>query len=46
MRWIAGGPFLMGSADFYPEERPVRCVRVGGFWIDAHPVTVSAFAAS
>ena len=43
MRWIAGGPFLMGSEDFYPEERPVRRVQVGGFWIDAHPVTVSAF---
>jgi hypothetical protein len=22
MRWIPGGTFSMGSADFYPEERP------------------------
>lgn len=31
--WIAGGSFSMGSADFYPEERPVHRVTVGGFWI-------------
>jgi formylglycine-generating enzyme len=43
MRWVAGGPFAMGSADFYPEEAPVRTVEVGGFWIDEHPVTVAAF---
>jgi hypothetical protein len=24
MTWIPGGAFLMGSADFYPEERPPR----------------------
>jgi hypothetical protein len=30
----------MGSADFYPEERPVRRVDVDPFWIDEHPVTV------
>ena len=39
MRWIPGGEFLMGSEDFYPEERPVRVVSVDGFWIDEHPVT-------
>lgn len=43
MRWIAGGRFLMGSEDFYPEERPVHEVEVDGFWIDVHPVTVREF---
>lgn len=35
---VPGGTFLMGSADFYPEERPVREV-VGTFLIDESPVT-------
>jgi formylglycine-generating enzyme required for sulfatase activity len=43
MRWVPGGPFLMGSEDFYPEERPVRTVEVDGFWMDEHPVTVAEF---
>ena len=33
----------MGSADFYPEERPVHPVSVDGFWMDEHPVTVAEF---
>jgi formylglycine-generating enzyme required for sulfatase activity len=37
MVWVPGGSFLMGSADFYPEERPVRRVEVDGFWMDDHP---------
>jgi formylglycine-generating enzyme len=41
--WIPGGSFLMGSEDFYPEERPVHPVAVDGFWMDEHPVTVAAF---
>jgi len=43
MSRLAGGSFLMGSEDFYPEERPVRRVAVEGFWIDTHPVTVAQF---
>jgi formylglycine-generating enzyme len=43
MVWIDGGEFTMGSADFYPEEQPVRRVAVDGFWIDEHPVTVAEF---
>ena len=43
MVWVPGGEFLMGSEDFYPEERPVRRVMVDGFWIDEHPVTVAEF---
>jgi formylglycine-generating enzyme len=40
---IPAGTFLMGSEDFYPEERPVRQVTVGEFWMDARPVTAAEF---
>jgi formylglycine-generating enzyme len=43
MVWVPGGEFLMGSENFYPEERPVHKVAVDGFWIDEHPVTVAEF---
>jgi formylglycine-generating enzyme required for sulfatase activity len=43
MSWVPGGSFLIGSEDFYPEERPVRRVEVDGFWMDKHPVTVAEF---
>lgn len=43
MVWVPGGAFRMGSEQFYPEERPVRTVTVGGFWMDATPVTNAAF---
>ncbi len=43
MTWIPGGTFAMGSAGFYPEERPVHRVTVDGFWIDSRPVTVAEF---
>ena len=43
MVWVPGGSFLMGSDEFYPEERPVRRVEVDGFWMDDHPVTVAEF---
>src|SRR4026208_439171 len=43
MTWIPGGAFLMGSEDFYPEERPVHEVTVDGFWMDEHQVTVADF---
>jgi formylglycine-generating enzyme required for sulfatase activity len=43
LTWIEGGVFRMGSEDFYPEERPVREVRVDGFWMDEHPVTAAEF---
>lgn len=43
MVWICGGAFLMGSDDFYPEERPAHRVRVDGFWMDEHPVTNAEF---
>jgi formylglycine-generating enzyme required for sulfatase activity len=44
MAWIEGGTFVMGSDQHYPEERPARLVRTGGFWIDRHPVTNREFA--
>lgn len=43
MAWIPDGSFHMGSAEFYPEEAPVRRVEVEGFWIDEGPVTVAQF---
>lgn len=45
MIWLDGGEFAMGSEDFYPDESPVRRVRVNGFWIAPHPVTNAEFAA-
>ena len=43
MASLPGGTFLMGSDEFYPEERPVREVTVAAFAIDRHPVTVAEF---
>ena len=43
MVWIPGGTFQMGDARFYPEERPVHRVTVGGFWMDTHTVTNAQF---
>jgi len=43
MLWIPGGTFLMGSNDFYLEERPAHSVTVDGFWMDEHPVTNAEF---
>jgi formylglycine-generating enzyme required for sulfatase activity len=40
---IPGGDFLMGSEDFYPEERPVHRRTVPGLWVDHHPVTNAEF---
>lgn len=42
---IPAGEFRMGSDRFYPEEGPVRRVRVDAFSIDVAPVTNAAFAA-
>jgi formylglycine-generating enzyme required for sulfatase activity len=42
---LPGGEFTMGSGRFYPEEAPVRRVRVDPFWIDETPVTNAQFAA-
>lgn len=43
MSRVPGGTFLMGSDDFYPEERPLCRVAVDGFWMDEHPVTNAQF---
>ena len=42
---VPGGKFAMGSDHFYPEEAPVRRVRVDPFRIEATPVTNAQFAA-
>jgi sulfatase modifying factor 1 len=44
MVWIEGGEFSMGSAEFYPDEAPIRRLSVDGFWIDPHQVTNAEFA--
>lgn len=44
MRQIEGGTFTMGSEQWYPEEAPLRKVRVDSFWIDETPVTNRQFA--
>ena len=41
---LAGGTFTMGSEKFYPEERPLRRVKVDPFLIDPKPVTNRQFA--
>ena len=41
---VPGGSFAMGSETFYPEEAPVRRVRVDPFRIDETPVTIAQFA--
>jgi sulfatase modifying factor 1 len=43
MVFVPGGSFLMGSNDFYVEERPARREAVRGFWVDQHPVTNAQF---
>jgi sulfatase modifying factor 1 len=43
MVWIAGGNFLMGSDNHYPEEAPVHRVAVDGFFMDPAPVTNRQF---
>ena len=40
---VPGGEFLMGSNEFYREERPVREASVAAFYIDIHPVTNARF---
>jgi sulfatase modifying factor 1 len=41
---LDGGTFLMGSEEFYPDERPVHSRDVGPFWIDRYEVTNAAYA--
>ncbi len=40
---VPGGSVVMGSLDFYPEERPLREAEVGDLWVDEHPVTNAQF---
>jgi formylglycine-generating enzyme len=42
---IPGGEFAMGSDEFYPDEAPVRRVRVEAFLIDPYQVTNDQYAA-
>ena len=40
---VPGGEFVMGSDDFYPEERPPRRAEAIDCWFDVHPVTNAQF---
>jgi len=40
---VRGGSFVMGSLDFYPEERPLRRAEAADLWFDEHPVTNAQF---
>ena len=40
---VPGGSFVMGSLDFYPEERPLRRAEAADLWFDEHPVTNAQF---
>jgi formylglycine-generating enzyme required for sulfatase activity len=42
---LPGGTFLMGSEEFYPDERPVHPRTVGAFRIDRYEVTNEDYAA-
>jgi len=42
---LEGGTITIGSMDFYPEEAPLRSVRVEPFLLDPTPVTNAQFAA-
>ncbi|MBT2186094.1 formylglycine-generating enzyme family protein [Sphingobium nicotianae] len=44
MRFIPRGTFTMGSERFYPEEAPLRRVKIEAYWIDETPVTNAQFA--
>src|SRR3954465_8867694 len=40
---VPEGDFLMGSRDFYPEERPVHRRSVRELWVERSPVTNAEF---
>ncbi|MEO6389360.1 MAG: formylglycine-generating enzyme family protein [Croceibacterium sp.] len=44
MHFVSGGTFSMGSEQFYPEEAPVRRIRVDSFFMDETPVTNAQFS--
>jgi formylglycine-generating enzyme required for sulfatase activity len=41
---VPAGPFLMGSTDGEPDERPVHTVSVAAFYIDRYEVTHAQYA--
>jgi len=41
---VEGRALAMGSAAFYPEERPVHSVTVATFWLDRYEITNAQFA--
>jgi len=47
MVWVPAGPFLMGSpaGTGNADESPRRSIRLDGYWIYRHPVTVARYRA-
>ena len=45
--WVPGGSFEMGchanAGKCYKNERPTRTVRLAGFWMGKHEVTIGQF---
>jgi sulfatase modifying factor 1 len=44
MKWISGGDFQMGTAE-YQDAQPIHQVHLDGFWMDEQEVTNAQFAA-
>lgn len=45
MKRLAGGTFVLGSIEGYPEEKPSRQATVSAFWVDQTEVTNAQFEA-
>ena len=43
MVWIPGGSYLRGSESGQGDEKPVREIKISGFWVDATEVTNDQF---
>ena len=43
MVWIPGGSYLRGSESGQGDEKPVREIKISGFWLDATEVTNDQF---
>lgn len=44
LQFVAGGTFLMGSDDYFPEEQPRQLVSVADLWISKTEITNAQFA--
>lgn len=42
LRWVPGGPFVMGSDELDQDAAPPHLVELSGFWVTARPLTYGA----